>query len=272
MKLTPQQMERYSRHILLKEMGGKGQAKLLESKILVIGAGGLGSPLLLYLAAAGVGTIGIIDHDAVDLTNLQRQVIHTTADIGKLKAESARETIAAINPDVKVITYPYQIDAKNVRDIVKHYDMVADGSDNFSTRYIVNDACVLEKKPNVHGSVLAFEGQATVFSLDGGPCYRCLYPAPPPAGFSPRCREAGVLGIVPGVLGLIQATEAIKLMLGLGDVLKGRLLVFDALSMEFNTLKIRRRDDCRVCGKNPTITEPEGVEEVCSLQQAACTE
>ncbi|MBI4216420.1 MAG: molybdopterin-synthase adenylyltransferase MoeB [Chloroflexi bacterium] len=261
---TEEQIKRYSRHIILQQVGGKGQRKLLAGKVLLIGAGGLGSPAALYLAAAGVGTIGLVDYDTVDLSNLQRQILHRTADLGRPKIDSATDTIAALNPDVKVVPYPVRLSSENILDIIADYDVVVDGTDNFPTRYLVNDACVMKGKPNVHGSIFLFEGQATTF-LPGRGCYRCLYPAPPPPGMVPSCQEAGVLGVLPGIVGSIQAVEAIKLILGIGDSLAGRLLLFDALSMEFRQLKIRRSPDCPVCGEHPTVTQLIDYEEFCGV-------
>jgi sulfur-carrier protein adenylyltransferase/sulfurtransferase len=257
MKLTQEQVLRYSRHLIMPEVGVEGQEKLVDAKILLIGSGGLGSPNILYLAAAGVGTLGLVDFDVVDHTNLHRQVVHGTNDVGKLKVESARETIADINPNVKVVTYNQPFRRETALDIVKQYDLVIDGTDNFQTRYLTNDACVFLKKPNVYASIFRFDGQATVFDPRNAdsPCYRCLYPEPPPPGEVPSCAEGGVLGILPGLVGLIQATEAIKLILGKGTSLQGRLLLFNALDMTFDELKLRKNPDCPVCGKNPTITE-----------------
>ncbi|MEW6242976.1 MAG: molybdopterin-synthase adenylyltransferase MoeB [Bacillota bacterium] len=251
--LSEAQIIRYSRHILLPEVGGRGQEKLLASKVLLVGAGGLGSPAALYLAAAGVGTLGVVDGDAVDLSNLQRQVIHKTADIGMLKVESARETIRQINPDVQVDIYPEFASADNIERMLAAYDVVIDGCDNFATRYLVSDAAVLLGKPYIYGSILRFDGQAAVFAPPQGPCYRCLFPQVPPAGAVPSCQEAGVLGVLPGIIGLIQATEALKILLGVGKPLIGRLLVFDALAMEFTILKVARDKKCPVCGDAPTI-------------------
>ena len=259
-----EQIERYSRHIILKEVGGTGQTKLLEAKVLLIGAGGLGSPAALYLAAAGVGTLGIIDMDVVDLSNLQRQVLHGTNDIGRLKTESAMETIANINPDVEVIPYTDRISSENALELIEKYDLVLDGCDNFPTRYLINDVCVMLGKPCVHGSIFLFEGQASTF-IAGRGCYRCLFPSPPPPGMVPSCAEAGVLGVLPGIVGSIQAVEAIKLILGLGDTLTGRLLRFDALDMDFRQFKTRRNVDCPVCGDKPTITELIDYEEFCGV-------
>jgi sulfur-carrier protein adenylyltransferase/sulfurtransferase len=250
-----EQLQRYSRHFLLSQVGEKGQRKLLRSKVLLIGAGGLGSPTALYLAAAGVGTIGLMDGDAVDITNLQRQVLHTTADVGKPKVESGSRTLRALNPDVKIVAIPERITADNALDLIADYDVVVDGSDNFGTRYLVNDACYLAGKPQVHGSIFQFEGMASVFVPNQGPCYRCLYPTPPPPGLVPSCAEAGVLGVLPGTIGLVQATETIKLLLGLGEPLVGRLLTYDALGMRFREVKLRRDPGCPLCGVAPTIKD-----------------
>ncbi len=253
-QFTEEQIIRYSRHIILKEVGGEGQKKLLKSKVLIIGAGGLGCPAAVYLAAAGVGTIGIVDFDRVDLSNLQRQILHGMSDIGRPKAVSAKESIAEINPDVNVVLHETALSRENALDIIKDYDVVVNGCDNFPTRYLVSDACVLSGKPLVDGSILRFEGQATVF-MPGKGCYRCLFPAPPPPGTVPSCSEAGVLGVLPGIVGCIQANEAIKVILGVGETLSGRLLFFDALNMEFRKLKLRRDPNCPACGDNPAITE-----------------
>ena len=261
---TPKQIERYSRHIIMSQIGSAGQRRLLQSKVLLIGAGGLGSPATLYLAAAGVGTLGIVDFDVVDLTNLQRQILHRDRDVGRLKVESAKATVGDINPDVQVIPHQVRLSSENVLDIFKEYDVIVDGSDNFPTRYLVNDACVLLEKPNIHGSIFLFEGQASTF-LPGKGCYRCLYPTPPPPGMVPNCAEAGVLGVLPGIIGSIQAVEAIKVLLTLGDTLTGRLLLFDALNMEFRQVKVRRNPQCPMCGDKPTITHLIDYEEFCGL-------
>ncbi|MCL5962325.1 MAG: molybdopterin-synthase adenylyltransferase MoeB [Chloroflexi bacterium] len=261
------QIRRYSRHIILPEVGGKGQRKLLNSKVLLIGAGGLGSPAALYLAAAGVGTLGIVDFDEVDLSNLQRQVMHHVHDLGRPKVTSAAETIADINPDVKVVPYPVRLASDNVMGIIADYDVIVDGCDNFATRYLVNDACVLAGKPYVYGSIFRFEGQSTVFAPGRG-CYRCLFPTPPPPGMVPSCQEAGVLGVLPGIIGVIQATEAVKLILGAGETLVGRLLLYDALVMEFREVKIRRDARCPICGDNPTIRELIDYEVFCGIAGA----
>jgi adenylyltransferase/sulfurtransferase len=263
---TPEQLIRYSRHFLLPEVGEEGQAKLLQAKVLMVGAGGLGSPSAYYLAAAGVGTIGIIDNDVVDISNLQRQILHTNDRVGTPKVESAKKTLEGLNPDVKVIPYQAKLTSENIMEILKDYDLVVDGCDNFPTRYLVNDACVLMGKPNVHGSIFQFEGQATVFYPGKGPCYRCLYPEPPPAEMAPSCAEAGVLGVLPGLIGTIEALEAIKIILGKGDTLIGRLLCFNTLTMEINNLKLRRDANCPLCGDHPTIHELIDYEEFCSLR------
>jgi len=263
---TPEQLIRYSRHFLLPEVGEDGQAKLLQAKVLMVGAGGLGSPSAYYLAAAGVGTIGIIDNDVVDISNLQRQILHANDRVGMPKVESAKKTLEGLNPDVKVIPYQAKLTSENIMEILKDYDLVVDGCDNFPTRYLVNDACVLTGKPNVHGSIFQFEGQATVFYPGKGPCYRCLYPEPPPAEMAPSCAEAGVLGVLPGLIGVIEALEAVKIILGKGDTLVGRLLHFNTLTMEINTLKLRRDPNCPMCGDHPTIHGLIDYEEFCSLR------
>jgi molybdopterin/thiamine biosynthesis adenylyltransferase/rhodanese-related sulfurtransferase len=263
---TPEQLIRYSRHFLLPEVGEAGQAKLLQAKVLMVGAGGLGSPSAYYLAAAGVGTLGVIDNDVVDISNLQRQILHANDRVGMAKVESAKKTLEALNPDVTVIPYQAKLTSENIMDIIKDYDLVVDGCDNFPTRYLVNDACVLAGKPNVHGSIFQFEGQATVFYPGKGPCYRCLYPEPPPAEMAPSCAEAGVLGVLPGLIGVIEALEAIKIILDKGDILVGRLVHFNTLTMEINTLKLRRDPNCPMCGDNPTIHELIDYEEFCSLR------
>ncbi len=252
--LTRDETERYSRHLSLPEVGIEGQLRLKQASVLLVGTGGLGSPLALYLAAAGVGRLGLVDFDTVDLSNLQRQVIHTTASVGRPKLASARAAIAALNPHVRVDTYETSLTSQNAFAVLRDYDVVADGTDNFPTRYLVNDACVLTGKPNVYGSILRFEGQASVFDVREGPCYRCLYPEPPPPGLVPSCAEGGVLGILPGIVGLIQATETIKLILGQGRSLVGRLLLFDALEMKFREMRLRKNPDCPLCGERPTIT------------------
>ena len=266
--LSEEQVRRYSRHLILPEIGGSGQRKLLNGKVLLVGAGGLGSPAALYLAAAGVGTLGIVDFDAVDLSNLQRQILHHVRDVGRPKVESAVDAIADLNPDVKVVPYREALTSSNARQIFSEYDVIVNGSDNFPTRYLANDACVFLKKPLVDGSIFKFEGQTTVF-LPGHGCYRCLYPAPPPPGVVPSCAEAGVLGVICGVIASIQGVETIKLLLGLGDPLVGRLVFFDALSMEFRQVKFRRDPDCPVCGDHPTITDLIDYNEFCGVPGGA---
>lgn len=252
---SEEQIERYSRHIILKEVGGKGQKKLLDGKVMVIGAGGLGAPIALYLAAAGIGTIGIADADVVDLSNLQRQVIHFTADVGKPKVESAREKMEAMNPDVTVRTYQEWISAANIAQIIADYDFVIDGTDNFAAKFLINDACVMAGKPYSHGGILQFDGQTMTVKPGESPCYRCIFPAPPPKDAIPTCSQAGVIGVLPGVLGTIQATEAIKYLLGQGDLLTGRLLTYNALRMRFREVPVKKSAKCPVCGENPTVTE-----------------
>jgi molybdopterin/thiamine biosynthesis adenylyltransferase/rhodanese-related sulfurtransferase len=253
--LSAEQKSRYSRHLLVPEVGEAGQAKLLAAKALLVGAGGLGSPAGLYLAAAGVGTLGLVDSDVVDLSNLQRQVLHTNASVGKPKTESAAATLRALNPDVQVNRHDLRLDASNVMDVIAPYDVILDGSDNFSTKYLVNDASVLSGKPSIYGSIFRFDGQASVFLPRQGPCYRCLFPEPTPTELAPSCDEAGVLGVLPGVVGLIQATEAIKLLIGRGETLVGRLLTYDALAMKFQEYRVRRDPRCAVCGDEPTIRQ-----------------
>lgn len=253
--LSNEEIRRYSRHLILPEFGMEGQRKLKQGSVLLVGTGGLGSPLALYLAAAGVGHIGLVDFDLVDESNLQRQIVHGTSTVGVLKTESAKRRLADLNPNVEVTTYEAQITSENAFDLMRPYDIIVDGTDNFPTRYLTNDASVMLGKPNVYGSIFRFEGQATVFSpRDGGPCYRCLYPEPPPPGLVPSCAEGGVLGVLPGVIGTIQATEAIKLITGIGETLIGRLMLYDALNMRFRQLKLRRNPDCPVCGDHPTVT------------------
>ena len=266
--LSNEEILRYSRHLIMPEVGMEGQLKLKAARVLCIGAGGLGSPLALYLTAAGVGTLGIVDFDVVDFTNLQRQIIHTTADVGRSKLESAREKLAAINPFVNVRTFETKLSSANALDLFRQFDVIIDGTDNFPTRYLVNDACVLTGKPNVYGSIFRFEGQASIFAAKdkGGPCYRCLYPEPPPPGLVPSCAEGGVLGILPGLIGIIQATEAIKLILGSGDPLIGRLLLVDALGMKFRELRLRRNPDCPACGDHPTVTKLIDYQEFCGIR------
>jgi sulfur-carrier protein adenylyltransferase/sulfurtransferase len=263
--MSDAQAKRYSRHILIPEVGEQGQFKLLDSRVLLIGAGGLGSPAAYYLAAAGVGTLGIIDADVVDDSNLQRQILHNTERIGQYKAESARKTLTALNPDVNVITYIERLDEDNVHRIIADYDVIVDGTDNFPTRYLLNDAAILANKPVVHGSVFRFEGQLTIFKPYDGPCYRCLYPEPPPPALAPSCAEAGVLGVLPGIIGLLQATETIKLLLNLGDPLVGRLLTYDALAGEFNELRLYRDPNCPACGEHAHPEDLPTYEEVCAV-------
>ena len=265
MNLTNEQISRYSRHLILPEVGVAGQEKLREAKVLCIGSGGLGSPIILYLAAAGVGKLGIVDFDNVELSNLQRQIIHGEDWVGKSKNESAKSSVKALNSDIKITTYNERLTSQNAMEIIKDYDIVVDGTDNFSTRYLVNDATVLLKKPNVYGSIFRFEGQASVFFAEKGPCYRCLYPAPPPPGMVPSCAEGGVLGILPGIIGLIQSTEIIKLILNKGDSLIGRLLLFQAMPMKFRELRLKKDPDCPVCSKNATIKELIDYDEFCSV-------
>lgn len=255
MKLSEEQITRYSRHILLKEVGGKGQKKLLEGRVLIIGAGGLGSPIALYLAAAGVGTIGIADADEVDLSNLQRQVIHTTPDVGKAKVLSAKETMLAINPELTVNTYQTWVSAENIAGLIADYDFVIDGTDNFAAKFLINDACVLAGKPYSHGGILQFDGQTMTVKPGESPCYRCIFPEPPPKDVIPTCSRAGVIGVLPGVLGTLQATEAIKYLLGAGDLLTGRLLTYNALRMRFREIPVKKSAKCPICGDHPTITE-----------------
>jgi molybdopterin/thiamine biosynthesis adenylyltransferase/rhodanese-related sulfurtransferase len=264
--LTAEQKQRYSRHLLVPEVGEAGQTKLLASKVLLVGAGGLGSPAGLYLAAAGVGTIGLLDSDVVDLSNLQRQILHTNDSVGKPKTESGERTLRALNPDVKVVRHDLRLDSSNIMDVIAPYDVILDGSDNFTTKYLVNDAAVLANKPNVYGSIFRFDGQATTFVPRQGPCYRCLFPEPTPAELAPSCDEAGVLGVLPGMVGLVQATEAIKLVLGRGRTLVGRLLTYDALEMSFHEYKVRRDPKCAVCGDTPTIREVTDLEWSCHFE------
>jgi sulfur-carrier protein adenylyltransferase/sulfurtransferase len=264
--LTNDEILRYSRHLIMPEVGMEGQQKLKAAKVLCIGAGGLGSPLALYLGAAGVGTIGLVDFDIVDYTNLQRQIIHTTNDVGRKKLDSAADKLKAINPFLNVRTFETKLTSANALELFREFDIIADGTDNFPTRYLVNDACVLTGKPNVYGSIFRFEGQASVFATEQGPCYRCLYPEPPPPGLVPSCAEGGVLGILPGLVGVIQATETIKLILGAGDSLAGRLLLIDALGMRFRELKLRKNPDCPACGQRRTISKLIDYEEFCGIR------
>jgi molybdopterin/thiamine biosynthesis adenylyltransferase/rhodanese-related sulfurtransferase len=270
-QFTREQLTRYSRHFLLPEVGEAGQAKLLDARVLLIGAGGLGSPSAFYLAAAGVGTLGLVDHDVVDVSNLQRQILHTNDRVGVPKIESARQTLTALNPDVNVIGYQERLSSENIMAMIRDYDVIVDGCDNFPTRYLVNDACVMTGKPNVHGSIFQFEGQASVFYPGRGPCYRCLFPEPPPPGAAPSCQEAGVLGVLPGLVGCVQALETIKLLLGIGRPLIGRMVYFDTLSMELRLHKLRRDPSCPVCGEHPTVTELIDYEEFCGLRAGSGT-
>src|SRR5690349_4233059 len=265
--LSNDEIKRYSRHLIMPEVGVEGQRKVKAAKVLCIGAGGLGSPVAMYLAAAGVGTLGLVDFDVVDFSNLQRQILHGTSDVGRSKLASAKDRLNAINPEVKIVTHELALSSENALDLFEPYDIVVDGTDNFPTRYLVNDACVLAGgKPNVYGSIFRFEGQASVFALKEGPCYRCLYPEPPPPGLVPSCAEGGVLGILPGLVGIIQATETIKLILGTGDPLVGRLLLVDALGMRFRELKLRKNPECPACGPNRTITELIDYQEFCGIR------
>jgi adenylyltransferase/sulfurtransferase len=264
--LSNDEIQRYSRHLIMPEVGMTGQLKIKSARVLLIGAGGLGSPLALYLGAAGVGTLGIVDFDVVDYTNLQRQIIHSTADVGHKKLDSAAEKLQAMNPFIDIRKFDTRLSSDNALEIFKDFDIIADGTDNFPTRYLVNDACVLTGKPNVYASIFRFEGQASVFATEDGPCYRCLYPEPPPPGLVPSCAEGGVLGILPGLLGVIQATEVIKLILGAGDPLIGRLLLVDALGMTFRQLKLRKNPDCPVCGTHPSLTKLIDYEQFCGIR------
>jgi len=264
-ELSKDEILRYSRHLIMPEVGTEGQLKLKAAKVLLVGTGGLGAPLGLYLAAAGVGRIGLVDFDVVDFTNLQRQVIHGTSDVGRKKLDSAADRMREINPFVRIDKHEVALSSENALDILRDYDIVVDGTDNFPTRYLVNDACVLLGKPNVYGSIFRFEGQATVFAYEGGPCYRCLYPEPPPPGLVPSCAEGGVLGILPGTIGLIQATETVKLILGIGEPLVGRLLLYDALAMGFRELKLRKNPECPVCGDRPTVTKLIDYQQFCGI-------
>src|SRR5881409_1321706 len=267
MQLNNDEIRRYSRHLILPEVGLAGQEKICSSSVLCIGAGGLGSPIAMYLAAAGVGKIGIVDFDAVDFSNLQRQILHSSEDVGRLKTVSAKETINRLNPGTEVVLYNTRLTSENALEILRPYDIVVDGTDNFPTRYLVNDACALLGKPNVYGSIFRFEGQASVFDAARGPCYRCLYPDPPPPGLVPSCAEGGVLGVLPGVIGVVQGTETLKLLLGIGETLVGRLLVFDALTLGFRELKLRKDPGCPLCGAHPTQTELIDYEQFCGLNR-----
>jgi molybdopterin/thiamine biosynthesis adenylyltransferase/rhodanese-related sulfurtransferase/molybdopterin converting factor small subunit len=266
--LTNDEVQRYSRHLIIPEVGVEGQRKLKNARVVCIGAGGLGSPASLYLAAAGVGTLGLVDFDTVDFSNLQRQILYSSTDVGRRKVEAAAARLTSLNPEVRVVTHETPLSSANALDILRGYDVVVDGADNFPTRYLVNDACVLLGIPNAYGSIFRFDGQASVFATKGGPCYRCLYPEPPPPGLVPSCAEGGVLGVLPGIIGTIQATEAIKLILGIGNTLAGRLLLLDALSMEFRTMKLRRDPACPVCGDHPTVTTLIDYQQFCGIPAA----
>jgi molybdopterin/thiamine biosynthesis adenylyltransferase/rhodanese-related sulfurtransferase len=265
-KLSKEEIQRYSRHLIMPEVGMEGQLKLKRARVLTIGTGGLGAPLGLYLAAAGVGHLGLVDFDVVDSSNLQRQVTFTTADVGKPKSEAAKARLSALNPAIEIVSYETRLTSENALELFRDYDIIVDGTDNFPTRFLVNDACVLLGKPNVYGSIFRFEGQATVFGYPGGPCYRCLYPEPPPPGLVPSCAEGGVLGVLPGIVGSIQAMETIKLILGAGEPLVGRLLLFDALAMRFRELKLKKNPECALCGEHPTITKLIDYEEFCGIR------
>jgi sulfur-carrier protein adenylyltransferase/sulfurtransferase len=265
-KLSKEEIQRYSRHLIMPEVGMEGQLKLKRARVLTIGTGGLGAPLGLYLAAAGVGHLGLVDFDVVDSSNLQRQVTFTTADVGKPKSEAAKGRLSALNPAIEIVSYETRLTSDNALELFRDYDIIVDGTDNFPTRFLVNDACVLLGKPNVYGSIFRFEGQATVFGYPGGPCYRCLYPEPPPPGLVPSCAEGGVLGVLPGIVGSIQAMETIKLILGTGEPLVGRLLLFDALAMRFRELKLKRNPDCPLCGDHRTLTKLIDYEEFCGIR------
>jgi adenylyltransferase/sulfurtransferase len=274
-KLSNDEISRYSRHLILPEVGMEGQQKLKAAKVLCVGTGGLGSPLAFYLAAAGIGTLGLVDFDVVDASNLQRQIIHSTKDVGRPKIDSAAEKLTALNPFLNVVKHETMLTSQNALEIIRDYDIVADGTDNFPTRYLVNDACVLTGKPNAYGSIFRFEGQASVFATERGPCYRCLYPEPPPPGLVPSCAEGGVLGILPGLVGIIQATEVIKFILGKGEPLIGRLLLVNALDMRFRELKLRKNPDCPVCGTHPTVTQLIDYQQFCGIipeQKAAAVQ
>ncbi len=267
MKLREDQIERYSRQIILPNIGGKGQEKLLNAKVLIIGAGGLGSPCALYLASAGIGTIGIVDSDKVEINNLQRQILHSNKNVGKAKVESAKERMVGINPDVKVITYNLRLTSENILDIIQDYDIIVDGSDNFPTRYLINDACVLSGRPLSHGGIFRFDGQAITILPHKSACYRCLFPEPPPPGLVPSCQEAGILGAVAGIIGTVQANEVLKYILEIGNLLTGKLLVFNALDSSFRQVKVPKDPKCPVCGENPTVTKLIDYEQFCSLRK-----
>ncbi len=270
--LSNVEVARYSRHLIMPEVGMEGQLKLKAASVLCIGAGGLGSPVALYLAAAGVGRIGIVDFDVVDYSNLQRQIIHGTPDVGRPKLDSARDRLTAINPEIRVVTHDAALSSANALDLLSGYDIIVDGTDNFPTRYLVNDACVILGKPNVYGSIFRFEGQVSVFATKDGPCYRCLYPEPPPPGLVPSCAEGGVLGILPGVIGTIQATEAVKLIIGTGEPLIDRFMIYDALRMRFRELKLKKDPECPVCGESPTVTELIDYEQFCGITPAVAAD
>jgi len=263
---TNDQIERYSRQIILPNVGGKGQEKILKARVLIIGTGGLGAPCGFYLAAAGVGRIGLVDSDNVELNNLQRQIAHTTADVGTPKVESGKKRLTALNPQVEVVTYPVRLDSTNILGIIKDYDIIVDGSDNFPTRYLVNDACVLSKKPLVHAGIFRYDGQIMTILPESGPCYRCLFPEPPPPGAVPSCQEGGILGAVAGVMGVLQANEVLKFILNIGELLSGRLLIFNALDAAFRTVKVPKDKDCLVCSEHPKITKLIDYQEFCSLK------
>jgi len=267
--LTNDEVKRYSRHLIMPEVGVEGQRKLKAAKVLCIGAGGLGSPVAMYLAAAGVGTLGLVDFDVVDFSNLQRQILHSTPDVGKPKLQSAKEKLQALNPEIEIRTHEVALSSENALQLFEPYDVIVDGTDNFPTRYLVNDACVILGKPNAYGSIFRFEGQASVFATKDGPCYRCLYPEPPPPGLVPSCAEGGVLGVLPGLIGVIQATETVKLVMGIGEPLIGRFLIYDALRMRFRELKLRKDPDCPVCGTHPTVTKLIDYEQFCGIAPAA---
>src|SRR5271155_1340583 len=267
--LTPAEIKRYARHLIMPEVAMAGQSRLKASRVLCIGAGGLGSPLAFYLAAAGIGTLGLVDFDVVDSSNLQRQIIHSPSDIGRPKIDSAEEKLKGLTPFINIVKHDTMLTSANALEIISQYDIIADGTDNFQTRYLVNDACVLTGKPNAYGSIFRFEGQASVFATQEGPCYRCLYPEPPPPGLVPSCAEGGVLGILPGLVGVIQATEVIKLILGIGDTLAGRLLLVDALGMNFRQLKLRKNPDCPACGTHPTVTALIDYDQFCGIEKPA---
>lgn len=266
MDFTEEQIERYSRQIILPEVGGVGQRKIMQAKVLIIGCGGLGSPCAYYLASAGVGKIGLVDSDRVELNNLQRQILHSTHNVGRAKVESAKERLLSLNPDIQITTHHLRLTSENTLDVIKDYDLIVDGSDNFPTRYLINDACVISNKPLFHAAVLRFDGQATTIIPHQGPCYRCLFPEPPPPGAVPSCQEAGILGAVAGILGVIQSTEVLKYILGKGELLVGKLLVFNALEMSFRKVSIQRSSNCPVCGDKPTVTELIDYEQFCALR------